>query len=218
MEDMIAQETGTEAVAATALPESEEERQLASEISELWATHLQAKTVAKKTKEELKVIRERLGERLYQMKQVLARPGRNGQWSGWLKERQISRATADRLVQQHAAALPGFESPHEAISNPPVDVAAKLAKVVWSRYKNVLATDELVVEFIASFAEISGVPHELCADGLMIFRPATKAVDELSGSASATDPAPQPADPAPTITEEPAAETAAGTSAMEQCR
>ena len=60
MDNIIAQETGTEAVATAAMPESEEERRLVGEIVELWEVHVQAKGVVKKTKEELKSIRERL--------------------------------------------------------------------------------------------------------------------------------------------------------------
>ena len=68
MDNIIAQETGTEAVATAAMPESEEERRLVGEIVELWEVHVQAKGVVKKTKEELKSIRERLSERLHQNK------------------------------------------------------------------------------------------------------------------------------------------------------
>jgi len=50
------------------MPESEEERRLVGEIVELWEVHVQAKSVVKKTKEELKSIRERLSERLHQNK------------------------------------------------------------------------------------------------------------------------------------------------------
>jgi len=68
MDNIIAQETGTEAVATAAMPESEEERRLVDEIVELWEVHVQAKGVARKTRQELKGIRERLSERLHQNK------------------------------------------------------------------------------------------------------------------------------------------------------
>jgi hypothetical protein len=84
-----------------------------------------------------------------------------------------------------------------------------LARVVWSRFRKVLTTDESVIQFIGCIAKISGVGHEQRAEGLVIFKPAPKAADELPGSVSAIDPAPQPSDEAPAITEEPREETAA---------
>jgi len=206
MEDIIAENTGTELVQASSsgadsVGPSEDEQRLADEIRQLWAVHVEAKTTVKKTKADLKAIRERLSERLYELKQLLARPGRNGQWSAWLKERKISRATADRLVQRYGANLPGNESPHEANSNPSEDTAEKLARVVWSRFRKVLDTHETVVRFLASIAEISGVGHEQRAEGLVIFKPAPTAAEELPATAPAIDPAPQPSDEVPSIAE-----------------
>src|ERR1017187_6758531 len=147
MEDIITAERGTELVQAESsqgdlLGPSEDEQRLADEIAQLWEVHAQAKTTVTKTKGELKAIRELLSERLYELKQLLARPGRCGQWSSWLKERKISRATADRLVLRYGANLPGYESPHEAIANSADDSAEKVAKNVWSRFGKFLATDE----------------------------------------------------------------------------
>jgi hypothetical protein len=209
MEDIIAENTGTELVQASSsgadsVGPSEDEQRLADEIAQLWEVHAQAKNTVKKTKEELKAIRELLSERLYELKQVLARPGRNGQWSAWLKERKISRATADRLVQRYGANLPGFESPHEAISNPSEDTAEKLARVVWSRFRKVLTSEESVIQFIDRIAELSGVGHEQRAEGLVIFKPAPTAAEESPATAPAIDPAPQPSDEVSVITEEPA--------------
>ena len=206
MEDIIAENTGTELVQAESsqadsVGPSEDEQRLADEIAQLWEVHAQAKNTVKKTKEELKAIRQLLSERLYELKQLLARPGRCGQWSSWLKERKISRATADRLVQRYGANLPGYESPHEAISNPSEDTAEKLAQSVWLRFRKTLATDEAVIDFIGYIAELSGVGHEQRAEGLVIFKPALKAADELPGSAPAIDPAPQPSDEVPSIAE-----------------
>ena len=130
MEGVIAVERGTGTFDTVMEPGSEEEQKLAEEIARLWEVHVQAKGVVKKTRDELKAIWERLSERLYEMKQLLARPGRNGQWSAWLKERHISRATADRLVQRFSATLPGFKLPHESIPRPSKEAAEELARGV----------------------------------------------------------------------------------------
>src|ERR1017187_5554134 len=176
MEDIITAERGTELVQAESsladsVGPSEEEQRLADEIGQLWEVHAEAKTTVTKTKGELKAIRELLSERLYELKQLLARPGRCGQWSSWLKERKISRATADRLVQRYGANLPGYESPQEAISNPSKDTAEKVAKDVWSRFGKVLTTEDSVIDFIVRIAEFAGVAHEKRAEGLLIFKP-----------------------------------------------
>ncbi|MGD0696532.1 MAG: hypothetical protein ABSB82_17060 [Terriglobia bacterium] len=214
MEETIAQERGPELVppsspSADSAGPPEVEQKPADEIGELWSIHLEAKSVAREAKQALKDVRQRLSERLSEIKPLLARPGRSGQWSAWLKERGISRATADRLVRRHAAALPGNESTHEAISNPPVDSAEKLAKAQWPRFRKILNTDESVIQFLGSIAEISGVAHEWQEEGLMIFRAVPKAADQLSDSDSATDPVPQASDNGSGITEEPIEETAA---------
>ena len=214
MEDIITAERGTEPVQAESsgavkVGPSEDEQRLADVITQLWEVHAQAKNTVKQTKEELKAIRELLSERLYELKQLLARPGRCGQWSSWLKERKISRATADRLVQRYGANLPGYEPPHEAISNPSEEPAEKIAKEVWLRFRKLLATGEVVIEFIDRIAELAGIGHEQRAEGLVIFKPAPKAAEGLPATAPAIDPAPQPSDGASVITETPSDETAA---------
>jgi hypothetical protein len=44
--------------------ETEAERKLTTDINDLWGVHLQAQNTVATTKDELKVIRQRLGERL----------------------------------------------------------------------------------------------------------------------------------------------------------
>jgi hypothetical protein len=39
------------------------------------------------------------------MKKLLAKAGRNGQWSSWLQEKRVPRATADRLVIRYQQSL-----------------------------------------------------------------------------------------------------------------
>jgi hypothetical protein len=100
MEDIIVEETGTEAIATAAPLECEEEQKLAGEIRELWAEHADAQTTVRKTKAEIEVLRERLSKRLSQMKELLAKPGRKGGWSSFLRAEGIAKATADRLVRK----------------------------------------------------------------------------------------------------------------------
>jgi hypothetical protein len=43
-----------------------------------------------------------LGDLLYRKKRELCKPGRNGRWCEWLRQRKIARSTADRLILEHA--------------------------------------------------------------------------------------------------------------------
>ena len=78
---------------------------LASEINELWSQHVAAENTIKHTQEELRVIRQVLAKKLYAMKQLLAKPGRNGKWASFLNDRNIARATADRYVKEYEKLL-----------------------------------------------------------------------------------------------------------------
>src|ERR1700685_3026324 len=72
--------------------------ELGEAITNLWVAHANAKIAARATNGELRALRAKLGEQLSRMKQTLAKPGRGGQWSSFLSDRGIPRATADRLV------------------------------------------------------------------------------------------------------------------------
>ncbi len=222
------QEAETEVQPGTAQPvDGIIETQLTQEITALWSDHVRLSTSRKATAKELRQIRASLAERLHEMKCLLSRPGRLGQWRGWLRQQGIPRSTADRLASRHAETL-GIENgnvPSGAIPEPAKPTAEKLAETVWPSLKKVLTTGESVVEFIGCIAEVSGVPHEWREIGLMIFYPVPEAADGLPGSAVASPPtgsASQPSDEASAITEEPgeeipataaaAGETAAATS------
>jgi hypothetical protein len=194
------------------------EFELTQEISTLWSNHVSLSANRKVTSKELRQIRARLAGRLFEMKSLLSRPGRLGKWRDWLKQQNIPRSTADRLASRHAETL-GIENgnvPTGAIPEPAEAAAERLAKVVWPRFKKVLATGESVVHFLGCIAEISGVPHEWREEGLVIFKAVPKAEDELHASAPATDLASQLSDNGDADTAELAAEITMGTPAMEQ--
>src|ERR1039458_6030253 len=110
------------------------ETQLAQEISTLWTEHTRLSADRKATAKDLRQVRAILAERLFAMKSVLSRPGRGGEWRGWLRKRGIPRSSADRLCARHAETLgSGNEGnvPSGAISNPSEDTAEKVAKDVW---------------------------------------------------------------------------------------
>ena len=146
------------------------------------------------------------------MKALLSRPGRGGLWRSWLRERGIPRSTADRLCARQAEMVDSDNKgnvPSKAIANSPEDSAEELAKSVWQRIGKTLVTDDAVIDFIDRIAQLSGVGHEQRAEGLLIFKPAPTAAEELPATAAAIDPTPQPSEEVPAIAEEPRDETAA---------
>lgn len=218
VESYINSEAGAEVQpGATQNDDAATETQLTEEISTLWTQHVRLSSNRKATAKELRQIRTTLAERLFAMKAILSRPGRGGQWRGWLKQQNIPRSTADRLVARHAETLePQKNCLSESISDPDKAVVAKLFDAVWPRLRKVLATDGSLIEFIGCLVTASGLAHEQREEGLVIFKPAPKAADELPVSTSATDPAPQPSDEASAIAAEPAAEAAMAIPASEQ--
>ena len=194
------------------------ETQLTQEISDLWSSHVRLSTSRKTTSKELRQIRASLAERLHAMKSLLSRPGRLGQWRGWLRQQGIPRSTADRLVSRHAETLVGENGnvPTGAISEPGEANAEKLAKNVWLRFGKLLTTHESILRFIGCIVTASGVAHEQREEGLVIFNLVGKPADDLPGSVSVAQPVPQPSDEAPAITKEPGEETPAAPPTAEQ--
>jgi len=218
VEDAISQEPEDE----TQPDDTIIETQLTQQISTLWTEHTRLSADRRTTAKELRQIRAALAERLHEMKSLLSRPGRGGQWRSWLKERGIPRSSADRLVARHAETLGSGNKenvPTGAISNSQDESAEKLAKSVWQRFRNTLATDESLIQFIACIAELAGFGHEQRAEGLLIFKPAPTATDDLPSTAIASEsagPAPQPPDGGDANSADAQAEVAAGTPTTEQ--
>jgi hypothetical protein len=115
----------------------QEEAQLTAEVETLWAEHQRVNGLKKSSSADLRRIRQELGKKLYDAKQALSRPGRAGEWSGWLKHRGISRASADRWIARH---LESIGQPNNGISEsiPPKDAIEKLLTFLAEKLKRVL--------------------------------------------------------------------------------
>jgi hypothetical protein len=101
LETVDADEIASDTQCSAPAEHGEVEATLSSEITVLWSAHQDGKAVAKRTRAELKAIRHSLGERLHAMKALLARSGRSGQWSAFLRESRIPRADdSDRPGQR----------------------------------------------------------------------------------------------------------------------
>jgi hypothetical protein len=138
--------------------ESTDEMLLNVQINELWQTHETYKSILKQELRTFRSLRAELGERFFAMKQLLARPGRGGQWSSWLKERRIPRATADRLVKKHEQKLhPVNNCLSEQLTEPTEEDVQKLLGAILPKLRKVLRTpssmDRFVQLLVKSFAD-----------------------------------------------------------------
>jgi hypothetical protein len=130
--------------------EIQSEQELSNEIASLWSAHVNAKTTARATNEDLRNIRAKLGEQLCRMKDMLAKPGRDGQWSGFLRNCNIPRATADRLVARRQQSLnPDPNRLSDAVSEPTKPEIIKFFNSISPKLRRFLKTPNAVYNFIA---------------------------------------------------------------------
>lgn len=162
------------------------EDQLNLEIIDLWSENVRLNENKKFTAKELRQIRTHLAEKLFEMKSLLSRPGRNGEWRGWLRERKIPRSTADRLVTRHAETVSKSNEGNvltEAI-NDGEDTVEKLVHSLLPRLKRNLPDTQSVFQFIASVGDAFGLTSEIAEDCITVSQPKP---DQNPPDASAAD-------------------------------
>ncbi len=172
---------------------SQDETALTTEIVHLWQVHQDCQSTIKQETQQFRSLRVELGKKLAAMKALLARRGRNGQWSGWLKERKISRATADRLVLRHERSLnPDGNCLTESISEPAEDEIQSLFAKVAPKLRRVLRTPASAYRFLDLFSSsFDGVYRRVTDEGLVIVRPAQQtAVVDFGSLESQIEPVP----------------------------
>jgi hypothetical protein len=171
MLEMIDAMNAIESLATEFTPEpTDPQTEIGEAITNLWVAHANAKIAARATNDELRTIRAKLGEHLSEMKHILAKPGRSGQWSSFLHVRGIPRATADRLVARHLRSLdPNANCATEELSEPTDtdEDVRKLFIAVWPKLRRTLRSRQslqLFVDLLRSHSE-HGEPtvHEIAA-------------------------------------------------------
>lgn len=192
-----------QAAAVPTLTVNPAEAQLADDIRELWQVHTLAQTSLHKTREEFRLIRSNLAERLYEIKAVLSCPGRAGQWSSFLTSKGIPRTTGDRLVASHEKSISqngnGTSGATKKLSD---DGIAQVAKTTWARLGKKLGTHEAIYQFLSKLIIESGIPFETFDDGILILLPvtaqeptaATAPVEDVVPTTTHTESTPTPAD------------------------
>jgi hypothetical protein len=151
----------------------QDETGLTDKIVRLWQEHNDFKISIKHQTQDLHALRTELGKHLAEMKEMLAKPGRAGQWSSWLKERKIPRATADRLVTNFERSLnPDGNRLVEAITEPTEADIQKLFAKTFPKLRRVLRTPQSVYRFVDLLTLSSdGTCRRLTEEGLLIVKP-----------------------------------------------
>lgn len=169
------------------------ETTLSTDIEKLWLVHQDCQSTIKQETKEFRSLRSELGKLLHQMKTLLARPGRSGGWSAWLKERQIPRATADRLVSKHERSLsPDVNCLTESISEPTdAEIQTLLGKVA-PKLRRVLRTPSSAYRFLDLLASSFALDRKDAEGGFTLLRPSTLTL------AREHDPTPNPTELVPT--------------------
>src|ERR1019366_545616 len=110
---------------------------------------------------------------LHQMKELLARPGRNGQWSAWLKERAIPRATADRLALKYEQSLhPHANCLTEQLTEPTEEEIQKLFFKVFPKLRRVLRTPQSLYRFVDLLTlSCDGTGRRVTDEGILVMKP-----------------------------------------------
>lgn len=128
---------------------------VAGEIVNRWFHREQSRRLKTLHETEMLEFDATLGELLYRRKQMLCRLGRNGQWSLWLRQQQIQRSTADRLVAQYAERYGlSDELLHREISEPLQGNVCIAASRTSKRLKNMLKTPHSRLTFIRVLASL----------------------------------------------------------------
>lgn len=148
------------------------ENRLTEEVNMLWTEHIRAAGAKRATTSELRQLRARLAERLFEMKALLCRPGRGGEWRGWLSTVGIPRSTGDRLVERHAEILGVGTGNVLTEAATPEEEVAKLIKALVPRLRRVLTSPQLAHQYVVGLIGEFGLEHETTESGILLRQPA----------------------------------------------
>lgn len=157
---------------------SQDESVLTTGITQLWQVHRDYQASIKHETEKFRALRNDLGKLLHQMKELLARPGRSGQWSSFLKGHKIPRATADRLVQRYERSLhPNTNRLSESISEPTERDIQNLVARVLPKLRRVLRTPQSRFRFVELLTSVyDGIDRRATEEGILIVKPSQQTV------------------------------------------
>jgi hypothetical protein len=163
------------------------ESRLTEEISALWSQHIDLNVTRKSTGKELRILRAKLAERLYAMKQLLCRAGRAGQWRGWLKQAGIARSSADRFCERHAETLDIGNADAPSRATEQEYTVEQLVQSLLPRLRSKLADTQAVFKFIIAVAAAFGLNTTSGEDSLFVFVPKPEGSEDSSSPVGAPE-------------------------------
>lgn len=140
----------SDAIVVISEEDASTEFNLSEKIPALWVAHRESKVAAKRSRQDLAEVRRQLAEELYRMKSLLARTGRSGLWSSFLRRHKIPRTTADRLASSHEASLKSASGncPSDAISEPMEVQVHRLIQRIYPQIAKVVTSKEAAFAFV----------------------------------------------------------------------
>jgi len=157
---------------------------VAGEIVNRWFHREDSRRLKNLHESEMLTFDAELAELLFRMKQKLSRLGRCGGWSLWLRQQNIQRSTADRLVAQYAESY-GMtnELRHREIAEPLEANVCLAANRASKRLKNMLKTPRSRMTFIKVLADLFGLGIEYGeADSVRLTMPPAIAAANINQS------------------------------------
>ena len=161
-----------------------EDEFVAGEIVNRWFHREQSRRLKDMHEIEMLKFDAELAELLFRRKQTLCRPGRNGEWSLWLRQQKISRSTADRLVAQYSESHGlADELHHRQIVQPLEGNVSLAASRVYKRLKNMLSTPWSRMVFLRCLADRLGLGVDLELNGsVRLYMPPPASDEDMDGT------------------------------------
>ncbi len=139
----------------------EEDVEICSRVLQLWTEQNAGSSAVKRGRAELKALRVALGAELHHLKQHLARTGRGGGWTPFLKKMKIPRTSADRFVNLHIRRLEqNANSPSGSISSLSAEQVNHYARTVAQRLRKGLVSQSAIIHFLESLRVLLEAPSD----------------------------------------------------------
>lgn len=139
---------------------------LSGEIVHLWFQRKSLRRELVSQEAEILRIDGVLSGLFYDQKKRLSRLGRNGAWSGWLRQNNIPRSTADRLVLEHVEFFGlQHELPHRERTEPLLGNVSIAACRTSDKYEQMLKTPRVRFLFLTCLADRLGLEVDFALDG-----------------------------------------------------
>jgi hypothetical protein len=140
--------------------EVQHETALAGEIKALWSSQKFRSLSLRRSRKELEALRTTLSNRLYNLKHLLVRTGREGKWTDFLRQQNIPRTTADRYVDRwKRSTSPDTEKRTSgAIKELTAEEIAQMVKKLTPKLVRQLTTPDSISLFMAELGAALELP------------------------------------------------------------